>query len=356
MHDEIRYINDIGGQLRNFKQKSTYLWNFSCPFCGDSKKNRFKARGYLYRSGNYLSFKCHNCNLSLSFPKFLEQLDPVSYRQYTLDKFDKKNKITSKKKSKISEFTQFTRKYKSEIKEKSKINFNKMISINTLYDRLYEKEKLSDTQRLALDYIINRHIPIHTFDKIFYCDKFKSWANSIIPDKFNLKQNKDFPKIVIPFYGSDGLIMGCQARAFVSEDNFDCKYLTLKFQEDTELIYGLNTVNWNEPVYIVEGPFDSMFINNSLATASSSLHKKKSINYTNTVLVYDNQPRSKELINEMKKAIKDGRTVYFWDNNEQAKDINEFILNGNLIEDLKLKENSKIDLEAKLQLQIWKKI
>lgn len=354
MYDEIKYINGLGSQLRNFKQKSSLLWNFSCPLCGDSKKNKLKARGYLFRIGNYISFKCHNCSVALSFSKFLEQIDPSAHRQYKLDKFQRKAHSTPKQKSSQVSFNDFETKYKSAIIEKSKINLDDMVSINTLYTT--KQAELSDTQKLALEYIVNRKLPKNVYDRIFYCDGFKSWVNSIIPDKFKLKDNRDLSKIVIPFYDSDGTIMGCQARAFVPEDNFDCKYLTVRFVESKELIYGLDKVEWNKTVYIVEGPFDSMFFDNALAVASSSLHKKTQIDYTNTVLVYDNQPRSEQLVNEMKKAINDGRTVYFWDAGEEAKDVNEFILNGNTMDDLCLEENAKTDLIAKLQLQNWKKI
>ena len=353
MYDEIKYINNISNQLRNFKQKSSLLWNFSCPLCGDSKKNKLKARGYLYRIGNYISFKCHNCSVALSFSKFLEQIDPASHRQYKLDKFQQKVNATPKQKSPQVGFSDFETRYKSAIKDKSKINLDDMVSINTLYNDI---SITSDNQKLAVEYIVKREIPVNHYDRIFYCDGFKSWVNGIIPDKFNLADNKDLPKIVLPFYDTDGTIMGCQARAFVPEDNFDCKYITIKFVESKELIYGLDKADWNKTVYIVEGPFDSMFFDNALAVASSSLHKKTQIDYTNTVLVYDNQPRSEQLLDEMKKAIEAGRTVYFWDVGEESKDVNEFILDGNTMDDLTLEKNAKTDLVAKLQLQNWRKI
>jgi hypothetical protein len=44
-----KYVRLISSRLRNFKQKKDYLWNFSCPFCGDSQKNKTKARGYAFQ-------------------------------------------------------------------------------------------------------------------------------------------------------------------------------------------------------------------------------------------------------------------------------------------------------------------
>ena len=51
---ESKYIRLLSHRLRNFKQKKDYVWNFSCPICGDSKKNLLKARGYVYSKGNNL--------------------------------------------------------------------------------------------------------------------------------------------------------------------------------------------------------------------------------------------------------------------------------------------------------------
>ena len=53
---DTKYIHQISFRLRNFKQKSQKLWNFSCPICGDSQRNKTKARGYIYEVKNHLNF------------------------------------------------------------------------------------------------------------------------------------------------------------------------------------------------------------------------------------------------------------------------------------------------------------
>jgi len=353
MFEEIRYINNMGSQFRNFTQKDTYLWNFSCPLCGDSKKNKLKARGYLYRNNNTITFKCHNCNVSMSFGNFLKQVDPSLYQQYRYDSYEANHTNTPKKiKKEHASISKFEATYNSLKKTtKSKISLGNMVDINTLYTL----KDLSDNQKFAIDYVVGRKLPKTSYSRIFYCDNFRSWVNSILPDKFKIIDN-EFPKIVIPFYDSEKNIIGCQARSYLSGDTFDQKYLTAKFDKEKELTYGLDLVDWSQTVYVLEGPFDSMFIKNAVAVTSSSLHKKTQIDYTNAVLVYDNQPRSKEVLNEMKKAIKMGRLVYFWDEEVSSKDVNEFILDGNIIEDLNLKENSKSGIEATLKLQHWRRV
>ena len=43
-----KYINLMSNQFSVFKRKNNKLYNVRCPECGDSKKNKFKARGYFY--------------------------------------------------------------------------------------------------------------------------------------------------------------------------------------------------------------------------------------------------------------------------------------------------------------------
>ena len=40
-----KYVGLLSSRLRNFKRKDNNLWNFSCPICGDSTKNRIKPTG-----------------------------------------------------------------------------------------------------------------------------------------------------------------------------------------------------------------------------------------------------------------------------------------------------------------------
>ena len=65
-----KYINLLSGQFRNFKRKNNTI-NFSCPYCGDSQKNKFKARGYLFNKKGSYHYYCHNCGASKNFEMFL---------------------------------------------------------------------------------------------------------------------------------------------------------------------------------------------------------------------------------------------------------------------------------------------
>ena len=82
-----KYLGFVSTKLDQFRQKKTDLYNFRCPYCGDSKRNKVKARGYVYRKSNDYFFICHNCGKSTTFAKFLEQIDGTTYKQYILERY-----------------------------------------------------------------------------------------------------------------------------------------------------------------------------------------------------------------------------------------------------------------------------
>ena len=95
LHIDSKYVGLISHRLRNFKRKNDYLWNFSCPLCGDSKKNPLKARGYVYKKGNNLFYSCKNCGVGTSIGKLLESIDGSLYKEYVLERYKSGESNTS---------------------------------------------------------------------------------------------------------------------------------------------------------------------------------------------------------------------------------------------------------------------
>ena len=87
MYTEIKYLNLLSTQLEKFKRKDDNLWNFRCPVCGDSQRNKNKARGFVFRLKGNLVFKCHNCGISMSLDHLIEKINPTLYKEYRLEKF-----------------------------------------------------------------------------------------------------------------------------------------------------------------------------------------------------------------------------------------------------------------------------
>ena len=82
-----KYIGLISSRLIKFKRVKSDLYNFRCPICGDSKKNKTKTRGYLYTVKADVNYRCHNCGASMTFNSFLKKVDTTLQTQYSLEKF-----------------------------------------------------------------------------------------------------------------------------------------------------------------------------------------------------------------------------------------------------------------------------
>ena len=277
---DLDYISKIQPRLQQFKKKRDYLYNFRCPVCGDSKKSKTKARAYLYRVKTDMFFKCHNCGSGLNLANLIKLVDKPLYDQYILERY-KGNKPVSE--------SSLLERFKNDTKEKLK---------STPLKGLTNFSQIEDTHP-AKKYLINRKIPSQFYDKLYYCDKFQSYVNRLRPGTFD-KLNKiyEHPRLIIPFYDVDGEVFAIQGRAFGKETP---KYLTLKFDENKQKIYGLERVNLQNRLYIVEGPIDSLFIDNCLAAAGADLQlpvEKKDV-----VFIFDNEPRNKEIIDRMYRAI-----------------------------------------------------
>ena len=79
---DIQYLLTLSPRLDRFKKKSNNLYNFRCPYCGDSQKKQSKARGFVYSMKNEYFFKCHNCSKGTTLGKLIEHIDPQLYREY----------------------------------------------------------------------------------------------------------------------------------------------------------------------------------------------------------------------------------------------------------------------------------
>ena len=327
-----KYIGLISSRLEKFKQVKTNLYNFRCPYCGDSQKYKNKARGYIYAFKNDHNFKCHNCGVSKSFTNFLKDFDTPLYDQYVLDRF--KNGQTGKNSNTPNpEFTSAKPVFK-------KKNFD----LPTIAEL--------NTEHPARIYLENRKIPEKFLRELYYCEKFKEWTNE---QKYTFEKiDNDEPRIIIPLINK-GVIFGYQGRSLKKKSKV--KYITIVLDDNQPKIYGLDYIDWNKTVYITEGPFDSMFIDNAIAMVGADIDKMFLLSNFDVdfVVVYDNEKRNKQIIERMEKAIELKLPIVIWPSEIREKDINEMILAG-LDPNSMLKLNTYSGLEAKAKLIGWKRV
>ena len=79
---ERKYLSMVVSSLDLAKWKNDNTLNHRCPYCGDSSKNQYKARGYHFAVEQSFIYKCHNCGKSTSSVNFLKDNFPVIHKEY----------------------------------------------------------------------------------------------------------------------------------------------------------------------------------------------------------------------------------------------------------------------------------
>jgi hypothetical protein len=318
---DVKYINLLSSRLSKFKRIKADLYNCRCPICGDSQKNKSKARGYFYSVKNNTNFKCHNCGVNISLNNFLKKIDPVVYKQYTFEKFKSNhtgcNFVTDEPNFAFE---------KPVFKTKIVLPLCSEVEHGRSY---LEKRRIDPT-------------------KFYYAEKFKEFANSLKQTFTNT--NLEESRIIIPLYYKKNLV-GIQGRSLNTNS---IKYITVMLTDDAPKIYGLDEIKKDTPVYITEGPFDSTFIPNSIALCGADGDVGK-WGISNAVWIYDNEPRNTEILSRISRVIEMGQKVVIWPSTIKEKDINDMILSGLNVQSV-IESNTYSGLEAKLKFTTWKKI
>jgi transcription elongation factor Elf1 len=292
---DFKYIGLVSSRLQKFKRVKSDLYNFRCPICGDSQKNKNKTRGYIYTVKNNTNFKCHNCGASLSFNNFLKEIDLNLHKQYTLEKF--KEGHTGK----------------NFVAEEPKFEFAKPV-----FKKKLDLPKASEVP-LAREYLEKRKL---NPEKFYFANKFKEWTNNQKPTFESIKNDES--RIIIPLFDFENNLIGFQGRSLVPNS---VKYITVMLSDDAPKIYGLDQVNSSQSIYIVEGPFDSTFVQNSVAMCGSDVDIR-SFGWSDYIYVFDNEPRNREIVNRISKTINRGEQVVIWPSTIEQKDINDMVLAG----------------------------
>ena len=318
-----KYIGLVSSRLQKFKRVKADLYNFRCPICGDSKKHKNKARGYLYQVKTNTNFKCHNCGASLSFNNFLKQIDTPLHKQYVMEKFKEgfaggRNFVVEEPKF---EFKQPVFRKKLDLPRASEVKIAK---------EYLEKRKLDPS-------------------KFYFAYKFKEWTNTQKQTFDTI--GRDESRIIIPMYDEDKILIGFQGRSLGPNS---VKYITVMINEDAPKIYGLDKIDNEKPIYIIEGPFDATLVQNGVAMCGSDLDIR-SFGWSDYIYVYDNEPRNREIVNRIAKTIDRGDKVVIWPSSVEEKDINDMVLGGQNIMSV-LESNTYSGLQAKVKFNNWKKI
>ena len=336
LYVDVKYLNLASHRFEAFKRKNDYLFNVRCPICGDSQRKKNKMRGYFFRKNNDLIYKCHNCQWSGSFGKLLKEIDQILYKQYVLERYADGEQGKGKGHNKPQELFDFTPKFA----EKS------------ILDELMDKLSTLPADHEAVEYAVSRGLPKESFNRLYYIHNIKDIVQ--LNKKYKESIITEEPRLAIPFINEDGKLTAVSLRGMRGEA---LRYIQVKVDENAPTVFGLDAIDKNMPVIVVEGPLDSLFIPNSIACAGTSFNKvdELGLNKETTTIVFDNQPRNKEVCKLIAKYIDLNFNVVIWPSNVVGKDINDMMNEG--IDAYKLiKDNTFRGLSAKAKYSLWRKI
>ena len=336
-----KYIRLLSSQLEHFKQKSEELYNFRCPVCGDSQKNKYKARGYVFRRKDSLIFKCHNCGDSRSLGNLIKHIDSTMHGQYVMERY--KSGASSSKVSISKPEFQFAAPVFAKHSPGKLLASIGAVRLSTLSDG-----------HVANQFVENRKLPSQKTKGLYYIDDEEK-LESLSP-KYKDRIVGHCERLLLPFCDVDGNMTGLTGRAL---DDKGLRYLALKFNAENEpLIFGLEKWDGRKSTIVVEGALDSLFFRNAIAVGGADFGRLGGlVEKETTTIVFDNEPRNKEIVNRMAKIIDAGWTICIWPENILEKDVNDMVLAGQTAEEIEgmINMNKFSGLQAKFRLNGWKK-
>jgi predicted RNA-binding Zn-ribbon protein involved in translation (DUF1610 family) len=328
---DVKYINLLSPRLDRYKVKtnSPFTANFRCPVCGDSKKNRHKARGYVFSRKGGLFYKCHNCGMGATLGNLMKEIDPTLYNQYVMERYKEGNVRQSH--TNVATLMDFEPKFKKK----------------SLLDELLDPVKGTPAEK----YLQDRKIPESRWDELYYIDNIEKIEQ--LSDKYKDRIIGNEARLVLPFYDRDSKLVGVTCRALGDER---LRYVTIRVNEDKPMVYGLDKVDITKDIYVTEGPLDSLFLDNAVAVGNTDLKQVSNLlPFERLVFIFDNQPRNKELVKIINRAIEGGARMVIWPENILEKDINDMVLAGFDINQV-ISTSTFSGLELKLQFTKWKKV
>lgn len=335
LYIDTKYLTQISHKFEIFKKKNDYLWNVRCPICGDSQKNKRKMRGYFFRKDNDLMYKCHNCGHGAHFGTMLKQMDTLLYKEYVLERYaDGGNRKKFGTERAVKEVVK---------KEKPEVSLWTQL-MDCLYDLPADHE--------AIEYVNGRGLPKDSHKRLYFVDNIKNIVQLNYKYKESIRTEE--PRLAIPFVNENGKLTALSLRGMRGEA---LRYILIKIDEDAPTVYGLDNVDKTQPVTVVEGPLDSLFIENSIACAGTSFNKieELGLDKDNTRIVFDNQPKNAEVCKLVEKYVDMGYKVVIWPETIGEKDINDMSIAGVNVQDI-IDSNTYQGLSARMKFTSWRKV
>lgn len=315
----LQYCKQAAISLKHRKIGTNYILT-ECPFCGSQK-----LKGTIYIANtNRLCYICWRANCpahdAMIASKWLAKVNPALFMTYKEDLY---NKMTASEEDLSKLQAQFVSEHKKMlIKQQEEINEKKLLD-KSAAKNFVQIDDGTDLSKKAIEYCKSRKIPEEIWKKFYICHT-----------------GKYHDRLIIPFYNKAGKIEFWQGRTLI---NLEPKYMNRI--ADTQL-YNRDFIDLSKPVIVLEGPIDSMFIENAVATCgagSSSNLDSQLAKYEQLYYILDNDEAGNK---KAGKLVRSHKNVFIWRkfltdfglNSDEVKDVNDVILKLNKSEKFTFKD------------------
>jgi hypothetical protein len=354
---DVQYTNLLGHRLERFSivRQQPFVAKCRCPLCGDSKTDPRKTRGYFFEMKGEIRYKCHKCGEGGSIGRILSVLNKPLFDDYRLDTLKNSGSLMGGKTTvREAQYKLEANTFKSDMSKFAKRKHEK----DERFDPLVKLSSLP-VGHPCRKYVESRKIDPKLHHLLFYIPKFKEFTNTLMPAKFDEKSlQRDSARLIIPLFTPDGRIFAYQGRSLDPNDKI--RYITIVLDDSVPRIYGLERIDKKQPIRVLEGPIDSLFVNNAVAQAGGDNGDIWRIaEPSELVFVFDNEPRNEDTVRRMQKVVERGAKVVVWPDSIKSKDVNDMILKeGMTVEQIEriIDKNTYAGLAATLAIQYWNKV
>jgi len=309
-----RFISILSPRLQRFKWERENVANFRCPLCGDSQKSQTKARGYLYYDAKLdeFRFKCHNCGDmdGWTFHNWLKKFDSTLFDEYNMEKFQS---VSSSNNNRLQPL-----KPKPRLNQSARIGNQEARRATNLLGGMVTIGSLPE-DHYARKYVVERAIPPKFMELMYFTKNYKKDIEGFETDPELWAKQPEDERLVIPFWTQDGRLKALQGRT-LDPSSSALRYITAKPNPEDTKIYGEDRLDRTKIKLVVEGPIDSMFLPNCLATADANL-----LTAQGDIYIPDNQYRNAAVCKIIDKIISSGVKVVLFPPAIQWKDINDMV-------------------------------
>lgn len=258
----------------------------NCPFCGDRE-----LKGTLWLTNTYRwcytcwRASCRCADHGILATKWLREVNVSLYQEY-IDELKKLSKRDQKETDAMKLIIQRQREADA-IKQKQALEAD--MAKDKEATRLFKKISTPGQYQLAaIEFCKKRMIPEEVWKKFYYCD-----------------EGKYHGRVIIPFYDKAGKIVFFQGRTL---DGSKAKYMS---RVGHTALYNWDFVDKGKPIAVLEGPINSMFVENGTATvgAGSSGGLDAVLKDLDCWYIFDNDDAGRK---HAYKKVQEGKPVFMW--------------------------------------------